>query len=656
MSHSVYLGNTSSPSGEHGDDIMMMEWGYEMPLLLQPLLISGGFIENDILYYDAKSGIENLKKFYNFLDASKSLINNKSIFTASKNKLLNYLDGLEHAYFSMNARDVFNMDEAPHSQQAAIWLADIAYNNAMMTRAMDNNDISLLSYDKLKHVSMAFHSFAELLNYPDYSYGWGHINEDVRKEEIYYENGLWGLKSAEGKILLSPQFDDFYEFSEQGIAVVMKAQKYGYVHRSGEIIVPPEWDEAYDFDHSHLAIVKRNGLLGLLNSSGKIVAAPTYENLNKVGYNGHYIAQKNGKWGVLGEDAKVIIGFKYEKIEVLHDNVFMLQRDGFYSLTEDGEQFDLIVRKSPHQGFAWAFKGKNVYLIDKHGISRANKDLVQQDAESDGYSFYYDEVVRDRLLAYAKTPDEGTVIDAYTPVEELYNIGVDAYNRQDYQSAIYHYTLAAEKGYGYAMNNLAHIYYMIDGYVDNDSAFYWYEKGAAARNTNALNGLSLCYQNGIGTIPDIEKAIDLLQQAAEDGLASAHNNLGFLLIDTDPERALYHLHQAEALGEPDYGSLGYLYEENGDFELALRYYQKDESEIGAFNQGIFHQRGLGTAKDLKAAIGYFETAADGGYDWGHIELARIYLFEEGFIDKDQAKAHISAAEKAGLEIPDELLM
>lgn len=634
---------------------MMMEWGYEMPLLLQPLLISGGIIEDDILYYNAKSGIENLKRFYNFLDTSKSLISNKSIFTACKNKLFKYLEGLEHAYFSLNARDVFNMDEAPHNEQAAIWLADIAYNNAMITRAMDNNDISLLRYDKLKHVSMAFHSFAELLNYPDYSYGWGHINEDVRKEEIYYENGLWGLKNAEGEVLLSAQFDDFYEFSEQGIAVVMKDQKYGYVRRSGEIIVTPEWDEAYDFDHSYLAIVQRNGLLGLINPSGKVVAAPIYENLNKVGYNGHYIAQKNGKWGVLGEDAKVIIDFKYEKIELLHDNVFMLLKDGFYSLTENGEQFDLIVRKAPHQGFAWAIKDKKVYLVDKYGISRANKDLVQQDAESDGYSLYYDEVVRERLLAYTKTPDEETVIDAYTPVEELYNIGVDAYNRQDYQSAIYHYTLAAEKGYGYAMNNLAYIYYMIDGYVDNDSAFYWYEKGAAAGNTNALNGLSLCYQNGIGTAPDIEKAIDLLQQAAEDGLAAAHNNLGFLLIDTDPGQALYHYHQAEELGEPDYGSLGYLYEENGDFETALRYYRKDESEFGAFNQGIFYLRGLGTAKDVKAAIGYFETAADGGYAWGHIELARIYLSEEGFIDKDLAKAHISAAEKAGLEIPDELL-
>lgn len=601
MSQSVYLFNTNFPSDKDSKDILMMEWAYELPLLLQPLLISESFIENVGLYYDAKPGIENLKRFYTFLESIPSLIHNKNNFIVAKNKLFDYLDGVKYAWLGL---------EAPGSQ-AAIWQADIAFNNAMITGAMDKNDISLLSYHQLKHVSMAFQSFAEVLNFPDYNYGWAYIHEPG--EEIYKEQGLWGLKSAAGEILLPAQFDEFYEFSRQGIAVVMKDQQYGYVHRTGEVIVLPEWEEAYDFDDADLAIVQRNGRLGLINTSGKIVAAPCYETLNR--FKGNYIAQKNGAWGILAADGTVVTDFKYDKIEVLQEDVILLQKDGVYSLTEEGDEFDLIVRKATPQGFAWAFKGKEVYLIDKYGISRANKALVQQDIES------YEGTVRERLLAYAQSPDGEMITDAYTPVEELYNMGVDAYNRQDYTSAIDHYTLAAEKGYGYAMNNLAFIYYMVDGYVDGDKAFYWYEKGAAAGNTNAINGWSLCFQNGVGTAPDIDKAIDLLQQAAADGMAAAHNNLGFLLYERDPEQALYHYLQAAALGEPDYFWLGFLYAEKGEFETAIQY--------------------------LKMAIA-------GGDDAAHIELARIYQFEEGFIDKALAAQHITAAEKAGLEIPDDL--
>ncbi|WP_440134831.1 SEL1-like repeat protein [Chitinophaga sancti] len=512
MSQSVYLSNTTFPAGNH---TIMMEWAYEMPLLLQPLLISGGFIDNDILYYDARPGIENIKRFYNFLDATKLIIHNKPHFIASKNKLFKYLDGLEHPYFSVDARQVFNMEEIPPAQQAAVWQADIAYNNAIITSAIDNNDISLLSYNKLKHVSMAFQSFSELLNYVDYHYGWGPIYQAPPREE-----------------------------------------------------------------------------------------APS-------------ITQKNGKWGLLAADGTLLIDFKYEKIEHLYDDVFILKKDGSYSLAEDGEQFDLIIHKAIPPGFAWAFKGSEIYLIDQYGISRANKSLVQQEANNDIYA----EEVREKLLAYANTPDGDMITDAYTPVEELYNIGVDAYNRHDYTSAIHYYTLAAQKGYAYAMNNLAYIYYMVDGYIDNEQAFYWYDQGAAAGNTNAINGLSLCYQHGIGTQPDIEKAIDLLYLAAKDGMASAHNNLGLLLYENDPEQALYHYHQAAALGEPDYDWLGFLYKEKGD---------------------------------IARAIEYFNTAIDNGYDDSHIELARIYLFEEGFIDNALAKEHIAAAEKAGLEIPDDL--
>jgi uncharacterized protein len=47
MSHRTYLYNIYSPSVAEDSDKMMIEWGYEMPIILQPLLVEGGFVSGN---------------------------------------------------------------------------------------------------------------------------------------------------------------------------------------------------------------------------------------------------------------------------------------------------------------------------------------------------------------------------------------------------------------------------------------------------------------------------------------------------------------------------------------------------------------------------------------------------------------------------------
>ena len=212
-----------------------------------------------------------------------------------------------------------------------------------------------------------------------------------------------------------------------------------------------------------------------------------------------------------------------------------------------------------------------------------------------------------------------------TPPAAIYNAALDAVDTGDYDTAIRYYTIAAERDYGAAMNNLAYLYYMQDGYMDDEKAFYWYEKGAAAGNPNAINGLSLCYQYGVGTAHDIEKGFHYLHLAADKGLAGAHNNLGVLYHDEQQyEKAFHHFEEAARLGDPDNGWLG-----------------------------VFYLNGIVVEKDVSKAIEYFNKAIEKGDQLAHIELAGIYLEEEGFKDRALAAKHISEAEKAGIDIPDE---
>lgn len=838
MSHRVYLYNISTPSKAQDDDKMMLEWGYEMPLLLQPLLVDGGFIEgnnynnhtepdNAGLYYDAQAGIENLKRFYALLEKQENLIKNKEAFVDAKNNLFHYLDKLELPYFHLDAWDVFNMDDIPHAEQAKTWLANIAHNNEVIKKAMENDDISLLRYSDLIDVNPGFTSFAELLNYEDYQYGWGHIwqpYEEVPDVEIYQDNGLWGLKDKDGKILLPPQFDEFYGFGPEELAVVVQAGKFGYVDKSGKIAIPLVWDDAYDFEYgTTLAIVKRSDAFGLIDINGKTVVPTQYEELEALDYTGYFTAKKKGKWGVLDKNGSIAIAFEHDdafgcgdhfyhtavkgtknkkiftehfayigefplsavehiveglilvkphknanhstlykkdgtvcasgfdkinrqtnfpnmlvlrkgkkygalgikqeslllpyeydqlidlqayiesrpsnlvlaqkdgkkgvfngdpnhptwlfpleddqSIHWLYENAFALQQNGLWCIAYSPEnrlsgfEFDLVARKAPVNGFAYACKGSEVYVVDTFGLSRADKSLVLEDAEDPYYHYYFDSTVRGRLLAYAKAADtDDGSIDEYTPVHTLYNLSLDAYDMGEYEKSIHYDTIAAKKGYAPSMNNLAHIYYSMEDFFDADKAFFWYEKSAAAGNPYGMNGLGVCYKNGVGTIPDAQKAMYWLGKAADNGSAFAHNNLGALyyedqLVPQDIDKALWHYQQAEDLGSPDNSWLGYLHDLKGDYEKALHYYHRDYedgSDVGAYNLGICYSQGLGTAKDIAAAITYFHAALERAYPSAHMELARIYLNEKDFADESLAKQHIAQAEQADLDIPDDL--
>lgn len=820
MSHRVYLYNVHSPSEAADNDIMMMEWGYEMPLLLQPLLIDQGYIsgnnynnhteDNAGLFYNAQPGIKNLKQFYDFLEQQDGLIHNREAFETAKRQMFEYLDKLQQPYFHLDAWDVFNMSDVPHTEQAKEMLAHIAHNNRLITSAIENNDISLLQYSNLMDVTPAFKTFGELLNYEGYQFGWASIWQSVEEEdpsEVFEEGGLYGLKDNAGNILLPASFEEFYEFSYNGMAVVKKDNKYGYVNRSGDIVVPLIWDDAYDFEYSDAGIVQLNGQWGLIDETGNTIVPPSFEDIKSLGHAGEYFnAQKNGKWGILDKQGNTRTDFIYDEVleegsdyyhtknetghplilnrnfvcigsfpvsavnpllsglllikpykgsqqsflfgldgavltsgfdkinnqtsfsnlviirkgkkygaagtsqhtmllpyeydalidmEVFVDgggqDIVLVQKDGlkgvfdgkadhaswlfpldsFENITWLGElvfavqkngkwaialnpalpltdyEYDLVVRRQNGTGFAYAFKGDEVYTVQEQGIVSTDKQEALTEASSPYYHYYFDENVRRRLLLYASETADAEV---------LYETGADAKDAGDLPTAILLLTLAAEKGSPAAMNNLAHTYYTSADEADGSKAFYWYEKGAAAGNVDAMNGLGMCYYSGTGTETDAVKAIHWLERAVEKGSVLACNNLGDAYFENtvlpqDLDKSLHYFLLAEKKGSPVYDWIAYLYDLKENYPAALKYYTLSYEEgnaVSAFNLGIFYRSGLGTPVDVALGITYFNTAVERGHLDAHRELADIYSKEPGFIDKEKARYHTMQADANSL--------
>lgn len=327
MSHRVYLYNVNQPGEPSEDDVMMMEWGYEIPLFLQPLLIDGGIIggnnynthtpgNNSGLFYNAPQGIENLKRFYNFIERHQDeLIDDVEHFKNAKENLFNYLQKLNQPYFNLDVWDVFNMNNTSHKKQAEEWLQKIKNNNTVINDAINTDNVFLLELSLFsKEVGEWFDDFKSFFNYSNYGYGWDIIDQpEPSAPLIFEEHSLWGLKDAAGKILIPPQYEKFYDFDDENMAVVFFDKRYGYVSKNGKEVIPPQFDDAFDFMGDY-AIVLRAGKYGKINKEGDVIIDFMYQDMNNIGYNREcFTAKLNDKWGVIDNHNNVVLPFEYEE-------------------------------------------------------------------------------------------------------------------------------------------------------------------------------------------------------------------------------------------------------------------------------------------------------------------------------------------------------
>jgi len=77
-----------------------------------------------------------------------------------------------------------------------------------------------------------------------------------------------------GEIVITPIFDEAYEFSE-GLAAVSNNGKYGYINTNGVIVIPFKFDFAREFSEGYAA-VKVKEKWGFINKDGKLIIPAIY--------------------------------------------------------------------------------------------------------------------------------------------------------------------------------------------------------------------------------------------------------------------------------------------------------------------------------------------------------------------------------------------
>ncbi|MDE6027743.1 MAG: sel1 repeat family protein [Muribaculaceae bacterium] len=138
--------------------------------------------------------------------------------------------------------------------------------------------------------------------------------------------------------------------------------------------------------------------------------------------------------------------------------------------------------------------------------------------------------------------------------EQIYEIGLKAYQAADYPNAVLWFGKAVEDEDPKAQFYLGYCY--LNGYGvenDNEKAATLFTKSSLKGIRAAQHNLGCLYFNGLGVEQDQAKAVELFRKSAEQGYADAQNNLGYcydhgLGVEQDYEEALKWYRKAAAQG------------------------------------------------------------------------------------------------------------
>lgn len=107
--------------------------------------------------------------------------------------------------------------------------------------------------------------------------------------------------------------------------------------------------------------------------------------------------------------------------------------------------------------------------------------------------------------------------------------GIDAFNKEDYKTALFEWKPLAKEGDAVAQYNIGLIYENAYGVLkDYKEAAEWYRKSAKQGFEDSEFSLGYLYSTGDGVPRDYKKASKWYRRAAEKDLAIAQYHLGWL--------------------------------------------------------------------------------------------------------------------------------
>lgn len=112
----------------------------------------------------------------------------------------------------------------------------------------------------------------------------------------FNRKGKWGYRDRKGNVVIQPDYDDAFEFSED-LACVERDGKLGYIDKKGDVVIDFKFDSATSFSDG-LASVTVGEKSGYIDKHGEEAVSLRFDVATPF-EDGRAIVREDGRWGVL---------------------------------------------------------------------------------------------------------------------------------------------------------------------------------------------------------------------------------------------------------------------------------------------------------------------------------------------------------------------
>ena len=101
--------------------------------------------------------------------------------------------------------------------------------------------------------------------------------DSTTSETVFFpvvQDGMWGFIDVSGQVVIQPQFERAWPFSEER-ALVQSGDRYGFIDPTGALVIPAEFTDAWFFSGG-LAPVEKDGQWVYIDAKGRTAVEPAF--------------------------------------------------------------------------------------------------------------------------------------------------------------------------------------------------------------------------------------------------------------------------------------------------------------------------------------------------------------------------------------------